>query len=244
MNARNLLATAVVFMCLCSSALAQPPAPPVSTIRVSGHAILHAKPDRVEIDLGVVTQGSQAGPTAAENASHLEAVLAALRKTAAEEADIKTVSYGLTANYRYPAGGAPPEITGYTATNIVHVKLDDLKKMGNIIDVATQSGANRVQGIQFTLRDPESVHLQALREAATNARAQAAALASALGLKISRVLSVQEEGEYAPPIRPVRLAVARAEAAAEPTPIEAGTLDISANVVLTVAIDVQNTSPG
>jgi uncharacterized protein len=244
MNMATLLPTAMVAACLSSMALAQQAAPSVSTIRVTGHAILQARPNRVEIDLGVVTQGSQAGPTAAEDAVRLEAVLAALRKAVGDEADIKTVSYALTPNYRYPPDGAEPEIAGYTATNIVHVALDDLKKMGTIIDVATRSGANRVQDVRFTLRDPDSAHVQALREAAAKARAHADALASALGLKVSRVLSVEEGSGYAVPIRPVRLAVARAEVAAEPTPIEAGTLDVNASVILTVQVNGQHSSAG
>jgi uncharacterized protein YggE len=244
MHVKTLLPGALLGLCLTSTALAQPPAPQVSTIRVTGNATLHAKPDRVEIDIGVVTQDPQAGPAAAGNATRLEAVLAALHKELGEKADFKTLSYMLTPDYRYQSGGAQPEIIGYTAANTVRVTLDDLEKVGTVIDIATRSGANRVENIQFTLRDPEEMRTKALRQAATEARDEADTLASALGLKISRVLSVSEGGGYAIPIRPVRLAIARTRAAAEPTPIQAGTLDVNANVILTVEVDNQHHSIG
>ena len=215
--------------------LAQQPVAPVPTVRVMGSATLHAKPDRVEIDIGVVTQNLRAAPAAAENARHLEAVLAALHKAVGNEADINTVSYSLTPDYHYQSG-AEPQITGYTASNVVHITLDDLQKVGTIIDVVTRAGGNRVQDIRFTLRDPESVHLQALREAARNARTEAEALASSLGVKISRVLLAEEGSGSVVPIRPIWRGVARAEMPAEHTPIEAGTLDVSANVTLTVEV--------
>jgi uncharacterized protein YggE len=218
------------------AALAQPSPPHVATLRVTGTALVAAKPDRAEIDVGVLTQAGEAGAAATENAAHLQAVLAALRKTLGEHADIKTMSYGLAPNYRYSPAGGDATITGYTASNVVRVTLDDLQKTGEAIDAATHSGANRVQDIRFTLRDGQPSRLQALRQAATQARSEADALAAALGLKIIRVLSIEEAGGTVQPVRPLALARARVEAAAVPTPIESGTLDVSATVTLTVEI--------
>jgi uncharacterized protein len=241
---RLLLPTALLAICISSMASAQQPAAPVPTIHVTANATLRAKPDRVEIDIGVVTQGAQADPTAAENATHVVAVLAALRNIVPNETDIKTFGYALTPDYRYPSAGAQPEITGYTATNLVQVTLDDLQKMGAVIDAATRSGANRVQDIRFTLRDPEGAHLQALRKAADAARREADTLASTLNVRIVRVLSVEEGGGFAIPIRPLRPTVMRAEVAREATPVEAGTLDVNANVTLAVEVDGHQGSNG
>jgi uncharacterized protein YggE len=147
-------------------------------------------------------------------------------------ADIKTVSYTLSPNYRYPREGGEPTLTGYTATNIVRVTLDDLTQVGRAIDAATQAGANRIQSLRFTLRDERAVQARALREAALNARGKAEALASALGLRIVRVLTVVESSPTVYPVRDV--AFARAEAAS--TPIEPGTIEVRATVAFTVEI--------
>jgi uncharacterized protein YggE len=195
------------------------PSPTLSSIRVSGDARVSAQPDRVQIDLGVQTQAPLSRDAAAANARQLETVLAAVRKAAGPGAQLKTVSYSLSPNYQYHPGGGEPTITGYTALNVVQVTLDDLARIGDCLDAATRAGANRVQGIQWTLRDQDTVRAEALREAAMRAHAEA---------------------EVSPQIVPVRarraMARAAAGAAEVTTPVEAGTLDVSASVNLTVEV--------
>lgn len=210
--------------------------PPVSSIRVTGEARVSARPDRVQIDVGVSSQAEHSAQAAADNAREVAAVLAALRPAAGPGAEIKTISYSLSPNYQYHPGGEPPTLTGYTALNVVRVTLDDLGRMGNVIDAATRAGANRVQGIQFTLRDQDAVRAEALREAAVRARADADVLASALGVKILRVLTVEESSPRLLPIRPVAMAGMRAAAAEVATPVEEGTLDVTADVTLSVEV--------
>jgi uncharacterized protein len=224
-----------------SAPLAADPAPAVpalSSIRVTGDARISARPDRVQIDLGVQTLAAQSQQAAAGNARSLDAVLAAVKSAAGPAGQLRTVSYSLSPNYQYHPGGGEPTITGYTAVNVVEVTLDDLGRMGDVIDAATRAGANRVQGIQFTLRDQDAVRAEALRQAAQRAHAEAEVLAGALNLKILRVLTVDETSPGIVPLR-AHVAVARAMAggAAEaPTPVEAGTLDVSAQVVLLVEV--------
>lgn len=203
------------------------------SIRTSGEAVVTAKPDRAQIDIGVVTQADTSQAAVAQNAQKLEATLARLRQLLKNTADIKTISYNVSPNYRYPKEGGEPTITGYTAQNIVRVTLDDLTRIGNVIDTATQSGANRVQNLQFRLKDEATVQAQALRLAAIQARTKAQALASALGLQIRRVLSVVESGS---PISPVLdVAYARVGEASQ-TPIEPGTIEVRASVSFTVEV--------
>ena len=201
-------------------------------VRTTGEATVTARPDRAQIDVGVVTQADTSQAAVRQNAQKLETALARLRQLLGAGADIKTISYSVTPNYRYPAQGGEPTIAGYTATNIVRVTLDDLTKVGNVIDTATQGGSNRIQNLRFMLKDEAPVKAQALREAAVKARASANALAGALGLNTVRVLSVAEGGSPVVPVRDV--AFARQEAAS--TPIEPGTIEVTASVVLTVEV--------
>ncbi len=192
------------------------------------------KPDQAQIDVGVVTEAKNAQAAATENAEKLDAVLAELRKLLGPGADIKSTSYLLTPMYHYPKEGGTPTITGYSATNVLQVKTNDLTQVGKIIDMATQSSANRIQSLQFTLKDEQAVYIQALREAVAKARAKGEAIASALGLKIVRVLSVEEGG---PLSRPVYAEGMQARAAAPvQTPVEPGTIEVRARVTLTVEI--------
>jgi uncharacterized protein len=215
-----------------------PAVPPLSSIRVTGDARVSARPDRVQIDLGVQTVAVESQQAAAGNAKQLDAVLAAVKSAAGPTGQLRTLSYSLSPNYQYHPGGGEPTITGYTAVNVVEVTLDDLARMGNVIDAATRAGANRVQGIQFTLRDQDAVRAEALRQAAQRAHAEAEVLAAALNLKILRVLTVEESSPQVVPVRmfkPAARAVAGGAVDA-PTPVESGTLDVSAQVVLLVEV--------
>jgi uncharacterized protein len=211
------------------------PVSPVSSIRVTGDAKVTAKPDRVQIDIGVTTRAAQSQEAASQNARQVDAVLAAVRK-ATPAAVLRTISYSLNPTYQYHSNGEEPTITGYSAVNVVQVTLDDLAKIGTVIDSATLAGANHVQGIQFTLRDQDAVRAEALRQAATRARAEADMLAAALGLKVVRVLSVEENSPRLVPVRAYMGAPRAVMATATATPVEAGTLDVTADVMLTVEV--------
>jgi uncharacterized protein YggE len=201
-------------------------------IRVSGEGVASAKPDQAEINIGVVTQASSADDAATRNAKEATAVIASLHEVLGQTADIRTLNYSLTPVQRYPKDGGTPTISGYSASNTVHVRTQNLAEVGKIIDTVTKSGANNIQGIQFTIHDEQPLRAQALRQAAQQARAIGEVLASALGLHVVRVLSVDAtEGNPSLPPQPL---AARAMAVA--TPVEAGTVDIHASVVVTLEV--------
>jgi len=230
---------AVILACAVAAAPAraqQTPLSPVSSIRVTGDARVTAKPDRVQIDIGVTTRAAQSQDAASQNARQVDAVLAAVRKATGPAAVLKTISYSLNPTYQYHPNGEEPTITGYSAVNVVQVTLDDLGKIGTVIDSATLAGANHLQGIQFTLRDQDAVRAEALRQAATRARVEAEVLAAALGLKVVRVLSAEENSPRVVPVRAYMGAPRAAMATATATPVEAGTLDVTADVMLTVEV--------
>ncbi len=204
-----------------------------SFIRTFGEASVQAKPDQAQIDIGVVTQAADAQAATAQNATQADAVLARLRGALGTDAEIKSVNYWLNPDYKYPKeGGGKPVISSYTATNIVRVTTGNLQQVGRIIDLATQFGANQIQRLQFTLKDDQAVHAQALQQAAQKARASAESMASSLGLKIARVLSLEEGAPVRVPVREMAMAAsARAE-----TPVEPGTIDVRAQVTLTVEV--------
>ncbi|HVC29690.1 MAG TPA: SIMPL domain-containing protein, partial [Steroidobacteraceae bacterium] len=222
------------------------PAPPPSlsgrvcaspaTIRVTGQAKVSKAPDRVYIDIGVTTQAPKSGSAAAQNARRLAAVIAAVKRAAGFGAQLATTEYSISPSYEYPQHGAAA-IVGYTASNVVRVRLDDLRKMGAVLDAATREGSNEVRDIRFAVRDEEGPRTQALRKAALAARQDAQALADALGLRIVRVLWVGEQSPAVgpPPIYPLPRRFAAATVA-PPTPVEPGTIAVNATVTLTVEV--------
>ncbi len=201
-------------------------------VRATGEATVSAKPDRAEISVGVLTHAPTAEAASAQNASQTSEVLKQLKQVLGARGEIKTSGYSIGADYQY-ASGKPPKIAGYHANNSVLVTVNDLFLVGKIIDAATGSGANNVNGISFSLRDDEVVRAQALTEAARKARANAEAIARGLDLHVIRVL--RAEATEASPIRPLVFKAEMAMAQAS-TPIESGTLDIHATVTVTLEV--------
>lgn len=215
---------------------ARPPPPPPATLTVSGQAQISKTPDRVYIDLGVTTQAPRSQVATAQNAAKASAVIAAIKRVAGPSAQLTTTEYSVTPSYKYPREGGTPTLVGYSASNVVRVRLDDLTRTGRVIDAATQAGSNNVQNIRFALRDEQAARTEALREAAVKARQDADALVGALGLKVERILAVSDHPETGPvPLYPQSRSFKMSVAAA-PTPVEAGTLDVSATVTLTVEV--------
>jgi uncharacterized protein YggE len=207
---------------------------PLSSIRVTGQSTITANPDRAQIDIGVETHAEQSQAAATQNATRLTAALAALRKAVGSSGEIKTSSYSLNPEYEYHPNGVRT-LKGYVANNVVHITLNDLSKVGSVIDAATDAGANEVQDVRFTLSDQQAVRAQALREAVLRAKADAGVLAAALDLKVLRILMVDSSDGGGPFQRIVPMAGHMAAAKA-PTPIEPGTIDVTASVTLTVEV--------
>jgi uncharacterized protein YggE len=200
-------------------------------VGASGQATVSVKPDQAKLDVGVVTRAATAQDAAAQNASQVDAVLTQLRNVLGAAADIKTVGYSLSAVYTYPQG-APPVLTGYSASNTVEITITDLSLIGRTIDAASQAGANNVQGLRFGVQDEDPVRLQALGLATKQAKAHAQAIASGLGGSLGNVVLAQEGGGIA--ITP--LTAAPVAAAATTTPIETGLFQIQATVSIQVEL--------
>src|ERR1700730_4201626 len=209
---------------------------PLSSIRVTGDATVTAKPERAQIDVGVLTQEKQSQNAATLNAKQSESILAALHKLLGADADIKTINYTLSPDYQYRPIGGKASVSSYTAMNVVRVTVDDLDKVGAVIDTATQAGANHVESVRFTVRDPQVLHSQAIREAALKAKTNADAVASAVKLKITRTLTVEEIGEPSATPPDVSTMDAREAPGSAPTPIQSGSFVVTANVALTVEV--------
>jgi uncharacterized protein YggE len=213
---------------------AQPPPPRPSSVQATGEAVIQAKPDQAKLDIGVVTQAATAQAAAAQNATQLQATLDKLRAAVGAAGEVRTAFYSLNPNYQYPRDGGKPTINGYTASNSVEVTVTDLSGLGKIIDAASQAGANSIQGPQFTLKNEAPVRALALRQAALDARSNAEALAGAMGMKLGKVLFL-DQGSPAV-IRPVMRQAAVALSAQATTPVEPGNVEVRATVTLTVEL--------
>ena len=219
-------ALAVSFCLPIAYAQSSTPRPPF--IRAVGQGSVSVKPDLAQIDFGVVTTATTAQTAAAQNATQVSALLAALQALLGSTANIQTIGYSLSPNYNYPPGGNPV-LTGYTASNTIQVSASDLSMVGTIIDTGVQAGATTVQSLQFTLQNPDPVVQQALKLATTQAKAHADAMASGVGMHSGAVRSIQEN--VSTNVSPVV-----ATPGATTTPVLPGLVNIQATVTLEVGL--------
>jgi uncharacterized protein YggE len=167
--------------------------PSPSTIRVVAQATVTAKPDEAELYLGVTTANKTATAAVAANDRKMAEVLAALKKEVGADGDVKTTEVSVQPRFAETrSGDVTARLTGYTVTNTVEVRTSNVRAVGRLLDVAFGAGANTVEQVGFTLKDPEAVQNQALRAASAKARARAAAIADAQGLRVGDVMSMTE----------------------------------------------------
>ena len=209
----------------------------VTRILVTGDAIVRAQPDTAIITIAVVTQNRTALVAQQENAALSERVIRAVRTAAGTGAEVQTGGYSIQPQRVYREN-QPPTITGYEVRNSVSVTMSDLRRVGTVIDAASQAGANTIDGIAFTLRRDRPARDQALTDATREAMSKAQTLAQALGGRVVRIVEVQEAGAFRPPIpvRQMEVQQARIMAGDVPTPIEVGSLEVRAQVQLVAEI--------
>ncbi len=233
-----LLAALVVAAAL-PAAAAEDEAPPPS-ISVTGNGQVRRQPDEASVHLGVTFQAEQAGAAQQQVNRVAGAIVDAVTALGVPRDALQTSRLVLEPVYSNPTPDARgirrPEVVGYRASNVVSVRLDDLARVGPVIDAALGAGANEVQGVDFRLRDDRPARQEALREAVLEARAKAEAIAGALGVTLGPVLHADEGNvQIAYPRFAPTLQMARAEASA-PTPVEAGEITVDATVGVTFRI--------
>jgi len=196
---KNSLAAAVVTATwFAAPALAQTVPPPA--ISVTGEATVSVAPDQAQIDGGVTSDAKTAREASEANNAAMGKVLLALKAAGIEEKDTQTSRLSLQPQYAPNRTGTSP-ITGYRASNRVTIRLRDVTKVANVIDVLVGAGANDIGGINFTVSQP-SKHLDEAREkAVADARRKAEIFARAAGVTLGEPLSISEEGAPTPMFR-------------------------------------------
>lgn len=205
---------------------------PVPSITVVGTGKVSGKPDTGQINVGVVTRSDSAAKALRENNEALRAIFAKLTELGIAERDIQTVNLNLSPVYaRRNKPQESPAIIGYEATNQVHVNVRTLANMGRILDALVGQGANRLNGIAFSVDDPEELLDSAREKAMVDARRKAELYAKSAGVSLGPVLSVAETTPTIPGPRSFRLA-----RAAEAVPLAPGELEFSASITVVYRI--------
>ena len=206
-------------------------------ISVVGRAAEAHVPDFAEVTVGIEARGATAAAALDAASKAVAGVSAQARGLGVPAADIGTAAVSLQAATRSVSrpGGPSEEPDGYRASNLVSMRLADMDRLGDLLRQALDAGANRIDGVSFGLRDPDTVEGALQVAAARDAHARAAALAEALGVKLGPLctLSPTAGGPY--PLASRTLAAPMA-AKGRRVPIEAGTIQVASEVSATFAV--------
>jgi uncharacterized protein YggE len=207
------------------------------TIVVSGSGQVSASPDTADLSFAIETHAKTASEAASHNATLARKITDALKAKLGDRGRVWTGGYSLTPDYdQRPTRQGNPVIIGYNAQNSIMVETGAMDLLGELVDTAIAAGANRVNYLNFSLKDDGKARARAIADASRDAQAQAQALAASLNVRLKRLMSASTEAQPRPVPVMRAMAFSAAESAA-PTPIEAGQVTVPASVSLTYEIE-------
>lgn len=197
------------------------------TISVAGTGEIDAAPDAAEVHLAVRATGPDAASVSSSIAADAEALRSALADFGIPAENVQTASYYVRED---PRTRDQPNETRYAGRHTFQVTVDDVERVGGLIDAATDAGADDVGGVSYTLSEDrrEQLRDEALQTAVTDARGEAAVLANATDLEVTGVVVASTQGTDVRPYRTEFQAAADAGTTIEPRDVTvSATVDVT-----------------
>ena len=223
------------------------------TLSVTADAEVEAPPDTATVTVGATAQAREAAAAQEQVNRIVRDALDAIVELGVPREQVQTAALSVHPVYSDPqpprpadrSDGEPsePTIVAYRASNTIEVRVRELDQVGDVIDAAIKAGANELRGVSFTLADDTEPRRRALREAARRARAEAEALADAMGLRLGQVLEVTTGGADVSPPTPRYFAAEAIASRAAATPVQPGQVRVRATLRVRYLIDAQDERP-
>lgn len=210
------------------------------TIVVSGYAEMQVMPDQATIDVGVINSDKITVKALQANNVEMQNVVAAIRALGIPEEAMQTSKFSIRAIHpptKGDYGGQDFSVTlGYEVANKISITVSDFTKIPAIIDAAVKAGANSSNSVSFDIKDRKSYDDKVLAAAVVNARHNAVVMATAENAKVGQMTSMSKFGEYGP-MMDARIVPSNTIELAEEPPILSGEISISAQVMVTYALE-------
>ena len=192
---------------------------------VTGNGEVVAKPDYVQIQIEVRTEGKDVSAAQQENAVIMNRVITSLVALNIPREAIQTTAYVISPNYDYVEGRQV--FRGYEVRNAITVKITDISQVGTVIDTAVENGANHVSAIQFKIEDADAYYRQALQLALIDTQAKAKSIAETMHVPLQLLPVEIVEETISPPIAYKAFQLSNEQSI---TPIEPGMITVNATV--------------
>src|SRR3989344_1456639 len=161
-----------------------------TTFDVTGEGKVTVKPDVASVTVGIQATGSTVKTVQEQINSVINKVSDAVKKLGVDAKDIQTTNYSINPTYDYSGGNQ--KITGYSASTNLLIKVKQIDKINQVIDAATQNGANQVSGISFDVLDKTKIENEARAKAVVEAKEKAQNAAKIAGFKLGKIINYSE----------------------------------------------------
>lgn len=184
-------------MLLSMTALAEESQP--AELSVTGSGTVYMAADIATASLGVCLNGKDLETLQKQANETISAICAAMKQAGLADQDISTNYIYINPTYDYSSRGGTERIVGYSITNTLTIRTEDIDKIGAYIDAAFAAGANSFDSISFTVADDSAARRQALELAVQDARSKAETIALASGKTLGDMLRIAEgsQNDYA-----------------------------------------------
>jgi uncharacterized protein YggE len=206
-------------------------------ISVSGTGTVTATPDIAVADIAISVEGATAKGAQDDANKKSKSVVDYLKKAGIKEADIKTSGYNIYPQYDYTNG--LNRIRGYQVTQSLTVKIRDMDKANTVVDGVVGAGANQVNSLRFEVDKPELLKSEARKKAIDDANTKADELRDQLGVRLGKIVSFSESGDYTLPFMygmGSGGALMKADVAVSAPELPTGENEIVVNVTITYQI--------
>ncbi len=170
-----------------------------NTLSVSATGTVYAQPDLGIISFSVITEGRTVAVTISENTSKMNKIIDLIKDQKVDEKDLKTTNFNIYPRYEWQReltdiSPTPRKriLIGYEIHQTLQVKIRNLEKIGEIIQIATLAGANQVGNLQFTIDNQDEFKKKAREQAINKAKDKAVELAKQLGVNLVRITNFNE----------------------------------------------------
>jgi len=198
-------------------------------ITISATGTTNVVPDAVRITASVSVIGKSSKEALATASTTASAVRKALTANKIATKDVATQSVSVYPEYTYPASGTPV-LSGYRASQSFDITVRAAATAGAVVDAIVDAGGDNLQinsASPFVLNNDKATET-ARASAVARAKAKASSYAKLLGVKLGRVIYLDETST--PSTYPVYVASAKAEDSA--TQIDLGEQKVTVSVTV------------
>jgi len=230
---RRIVALATAFSLSGGATLAMPAMavePTTRYITVSATGTTLVVPDAVRINATVSVLLKTSKESLVASSTTAAAVRKALITNKISAKNIATQSVSVNPEYSYPQDGSPPVLIGYRASQSFNIIVRAAATAGSVVDAIITAGGDYLQlnGVSpFVLNDEKATQI-ARSFAVSRAKAKASSYVKLLGIKLGKVIYLEEAS--LPYVYPVYSTTAKVEDAA--TQIDLGEQKVSVSVTV------------